>query len=152
MNYSVINTPQMSSVGQQSSSYSQNNPRDNRCFNIKESNSKRNELPSPVIPVPPLFNDSVIKPPQLSSVGQQSSRSSKNTTHELQYSSIPGWTSPHLSNTIPPLSTNNRSRNIYLSCPRFVNSHPALHRTLLVITSALIESTVTQREMSCHHR
>ena len=42
--------------------------------------------------------------------------------------------------------------SIHLSCPRFVNSHPGLHIPLLVITSALIEITVTQRAMSCHHR
>ena len=33
--------------------------------------------------------------------------------HELQASSIPGRTSPDLSNTMPPPSTNNGSRNIY---------------------------------------
>ena len=42
--------------------------------------------------------------------------------------------------------------SIHLSCPRFVNSHPDLHRTLLVITGTLIASTVTQRSISCHHR
>ena len=41
---------------------------------------------------------------------------------------------------------------IHLSCPRFVNSHPGLYITLLVITSALISITVTQRAMICHHR
>ena len=35
---------------------------------------------------------------------------------------------------------------------RFVNSHPDLHITLLVITGTLIASTVTQISMSCHHR
>ena len=33
--------------------------------------------------------------------------------HELHYSSIPGRTSPDPSNTMPPPSTNNGSRNIY---------------------------------------
>ena len=42
--------------------------------------------------------------------------------------------------------------SIHLSCPQLVNSHPGLHITLLVITSALIEITVTQRSMSFHHR
>ena len=42
--------------------------------------------------------------------------------------------------------------SIHLSCPRFVNSNPGLHITLLVTTSALIAITVTQREMSGHHR
>ena len=50
---------------------------------------------------------------ELSSVGQQSSSSSPNTTHELQASSIPGWTSPDPSNTMPPPSNNNRGRNVY---------------------------------------
>ena len=42
--------------------------------------------------------------------------------------------------------------SIHLSCPRFVNSHPGLYIKLLVITSALIATTVTQRSMSCQHR
>ena len=42
--------------------------------------------------------------------------------------------------------------SIHLSCPRFVNSHPGLHLTLLVITNALIAITVTQRAMSCRHQ
>ena len=42
--------------------------------------------------------------------------------------------------------------SIHRCCPRFVNSHPGLHITLLVITSALIEITVTQRAMIFHHR
>ena len=62
---------------------------------------------------PPL-NDPVINPPQLSLVRQQSSISSQNTTHESQASSLPGRTSPDPSNTIPPLSTKNGSRNIYV--------------------------------------
>ena len=41
--------------------------------------------------------------------------------------------------------------SIHISCPRFVNIHPGLHITLLVITIALIAITVTQRSMSCHH-
>ena len=41
--------------------------------------------------------------------------------------------------------------SIHLSCPWFVNSHPVLHITLLVITSALIAREVTQRAMSFHH-
>ena len=40
----------LSLVRQQSSRSSQNTPRDNRCFNSKDSNLKRNEFPSPVIP------------------------------------------------------------------------------------------------------
>ena len=112
-NNSVINLSQLSLVGQQSSRSSQNNPHNNQWFKSKYSNSKSNELSSPVIPVPPPLNDSVINPPQPSSVCQQSSRSSHNTTHELQDSSIPNRTSPDPSNTMPPISTNNVSRNIY---------------------------------------
>ena len=41
---------------------------------------------------------------------------------------------------------------INLSCPRFVNSHQDLHRTILVITSALTERPVTQRAMICYHQ
>ena len=113
LNNSVINPSQLSSVFQQSSSSSHNTPRDNRCFNINDSNSKSNELPSPVIHVTYPLNDSSINPTQLSLVRQQSSRYSYNTTHELQASSRPGRTSPDLSNTMPPPSTNNGSRNIY---------------------------------------
>ena len=94
LNNSVINPYQLSSVFQQSSISSHNTPRDNRCFNIKDSTSKSNELSSPVITVPHPLNDSLINPPHLSLVCQQSSSSSHNTTHELQYSSIPGWASP----------------------------------------------------------
>ena len=66
-----------------------------------------------MIPVPPLLNDYVINTTNLSSVRQQSSRSSHNTTHELQDSSIPGLTSPDTSNTMPLPSTNDGSHNIY---------------------------------------
>ena len=113
LNNLVINTPQLYLLHQKSSSYSQNTPRDNQCFNSEDSNSKRNELPSPVIPVTPPLNYLVINLPQLYSVHQTSSISSHNTTHELQDSSIPGQTSPDPSNTMPPPSTKNGSRNIY---------------------------------------
>ena len=113
LNKSVINPPQISSVRQQSSRSSQNNTRDNRCFNSKYSNSKSNYLSSLVTPVPPPFNDSFINPPQLSSVFQQSSRSSQNTITELQSSSTPGRTSPYPSNTMPTPSTKHGISNIY---------------------------------------
>ena len=61
----------------------------------------------------PPWNYSVVIPTQMSSVRQQSSSSSHATTHELQASSIPDWTSPDPSNTMPPPSTNNGSCNIY---------------------------------------
>ena len=91
---------------QQSYRPSQNTPCDNWCFNIKDINSKRNELLSPVIRVPPPLNYSVINTRQLSLVRQHSSISSQNTSPELQASSIPGRTSSDLSNTITLLSTN----------------------------------------------
>ena len=103
----------MSSVCQKSSRSSHNTPRDNQCLNSNHSNLNINELSSPVIPMLPPWNDTVINPTQLSSVCQQSSRSSHNATHELQASSMPGRTSPDPSNTMPPPSYNNGSRNIY---------------------------------------
>ena len=89
------------------------NPHDNWCFNLKYIHSNSNKLSSPVIYVTPPFNNSVIYPPQLSLVRQQSSRSSQNTTPESQASSIPGRTSPYPSNTMPTPSTKNGSSNIY---------------------------------------
>ena len=38
--------------------------------------------------------------------------------------------------------------SIHLSCPRFVNSHPGLHITVLMIKNALIAITLTQRAMT----
>ena len=49
----------------------------------------------------------------MSYVCQQKSISSYNTEHEFQASSISGRTSPDPSNTIPPPSNNNGSRNVY---------------------------------------
>ena len=112
LNDSVINPPQLYQVFQQSSRSTHNTPCDNRCFNCRDSHSKRNELSSLVIPVPPPLNDSIINKPQLSSFHQQSSRSSQNPTPESQYSSIPGHTSADPSNTIPPPSTKNGSCNL----------------------------------------
>ena len=77
LNNSVINPHQLSSVCQQSSISSQDTPLDNQCFNSKESNSKSNELSSPVILVTPTFNYSAINQPQLSLVRQQLSSSSQ---------------------------------------------------------------------------
>ena len=106
LNNSVINPPQLSSVCQQSSRSSYNTPCDNKFLNINHSNSKSNELLSPLIPMLPPWNDPFINPTQLSLVCQQSSSYSHNTTHELQATSIPGRTSPDPSNTMPPPSTN----------------------------------------------
>ena len=113
LNISVINPPQLSSVCQQSSRSSPNSPCDKKCQNSNHINLKINELSSLVIHMLPPWNDLFINPNQLSSVRQHSSRSSPNTTYELRYSSIPGWTSPDPLNTIPQPSTNNGSRNIY---------------------------------------
>ena len=41
--------------------------------------------------------------------------------------------------------------SIHLIFPLLVNSHPYLHITRLMITSALSERIVTERKMSCHH-
>ena len=87
LNNSVINPPQLSSVCQQSSKSSHNTPCDNQCLNINHSNSKSNELSSPVIPVISVslpFNNSVSNPPQLSSVCQQSSRSLPTSTRDKE--------------------------------------------------------------------
>ena len=113
-NYPFINPTQLSSVCQQSSRYSPNIPRDNKCLDSNHINSKSNELLSPVIPKLTPCNYPFINPTQMSSVRQNSSISSPNTTHELQDSSIPGRTSPDPSNTMPQLSTNDGSRSIYV--------------------------------------
>ena len=113
LNNLVIDPPQPSSVCQQSSRSSLNSPRDKKFLDSNHSNSNINDLSSPVIPMLPPWNDSVINPTQLSSVCQQSYRFSPNKTHELQASSIPGRTSPYPSNNMPPPSTNNGGRNIY---------------------------------------
>ena len=52
-------------------------PRDNQCFNRKDNHSKSNKLSLQVISVSPPLNNSFINPPQLSSVCQQSSSSSR---------------------------------------------------------------------------
>ena len=114
LNNSVINPPQLSSVCQQSSRSLPNSPRDKKCLDINHINSKSNELSSPVIHTLTPCNDPFIKPTQLSLVRQKSSSSSPNTMHELQASSIPGRTSPDPSNIMPPPSTNDGSRNIYV--------------------------------------
>ena len=80
-------------------------PHDNRCFNCKGSHSKRNELLSPVIPVPHPLNDTVINPPQMSLVRQQSSRYSQNTPRDNQCLNYNGSHSKsnELSSTVIPV-------------------------------------------------
>ena len=41
--------------------------------------------------------------------------------------------------------------SIHLICPRLVNSHTALHISILVVTGDLIARAVTKREMICYH-
>ena len=65
-----------------------------KCLDRNHINSKNYELSSPLIPTLLPWNDPLINPTQLSSVCQQSSSSSPNTTHELQAYSIPVQTSP----------------------------------------------------------
>ena len=113
LNILVFNPPQLSLVCQQSSRSSPNSPRNNKFLDSNNINSKNNELSSPVIPTLPPWNDQLFNPTQVSSVLQKSSSSLPNTTHELQASSIPSWTSPDPSNIMPPPSTNNVSQNIY---------------------------------------
>ena len=55
-------------------------PRDKRVFNSNNCHSKSNELSLPVISVSIPLNNLVINPPHLSSVCQQSSRYSPNST------------------------------------------------------------------------
>ena len=113
MNHLVINSPQLSSGCQQSYRSSHNSSRDKKYLDSNHINSKRNDLSSPVISKLLPWNNPFINLTQLSSVCQQSSSSSPNTTHELQASSIPSRTSPYPSNTMPPPSTNDGSCNIY---------------------------------------
>ena len=113
LNYWVINPHHLSLVFQQSFISSNNTPCDNRWFTYMESHANINELFLPVIPVPPPLNDSVINLPQLSSVSQQTSSSSHNTSPESEASSIPGRNSSDPSNTTPLLSTHNLGCNIY---------------------------------------
>ena len=57
-------------------------PRDNRVLNCNGCHSKSNEISLPVIYVSLPLNNSVINPPQLSSVCQQSSMSSPNSPRD----------------------------------------------------------------------
>ena len=57
-------------------------PRDNQGFNRNGCHSKRIEMSLPVISVSLPLNNLVINPPQLSSVCQQSSRSSHNSPRD----------------------------------------------------------------------
>ena len=92
-------------------------PRYNRGFNCKYCHSKSIEMSLPVISVSLPLNNSVINPPQLSSVCQQSSRSSPNSprdnkcldsnhinskSNELSsqlISNLPPWNDPFVNST-----------------------------------------------------
>ena len=60
-------------------------PCDNQGFNYNDCHSKSNESSLPVISVSLPLNNSVINPPQLSSVCEQSSRSSHSSPHENEF-------------------------------------------------------------------
>ena len=60
----------------------QTTPRDNRGFNRNDCHSKSIKMSLPVIYFSLPLNNSVINPPQLSSVCHQSSRSSHNSPHD----------------------------------------------------------------------
>ena len=60
-------------------------PRDNRGFNRNDCHSKSIDMSLPVISVSLPLNNSVINPPQLSSICQQSSRSSHNSPHDNKF-------------------------------------------------------------------
>ena len=92
----------------------------------------------------PPWNDPSINPNQLSPVRQNASSSSPNTTHELQASSIPGHTPPNPSNTMPPLSTNNGSRNIYGCMVDVSKLTPAQQQQHSICYFSIITSCVTQ--------
>ena len=64
-------------------------PRDNRGFNCNACHSKSIEMSLPVISVSLSLNNLVINPPKLSSICQQSSRSSHNSSHEDCY--VKNW-------------------------------------------------------------
>ena len=59
-------------------------PRDNRGFNRNDCHSKSIKMSLPVISVSLPLNNSVVNPPHLSSVCQQSSRSSHNSPHDKE--------------------------------------------------------------------
>ena len=80
LNNSVINPPQLSSVCHQSSRSSHNSHHAKEFLDSNHINSKSNAFLSPVIPTLPPWNDTFINPTQPSSVHQQSSSSSPNTT------------------------------------------------------------------------
>ena len=109
-------------------------PRDNRCFNCKYIHSKGNYFSSPVIPVTPLFNNSVINPTQTSSIIQQSSRSLQNNTSDNRWfsskygdSKSNGFSPPVI--RVPPPLNDSVINPPHLSS--VFNSHPALHWTRL---------------------
>ena len=96
-------------------------PRDNPGFNRNDCHSKSIEMSLPVISVSLPLNNSFINPPQLSSVCQQSSRSSPNTprynkcldsnhinlkSNELSspvIPTLPSWNDPFINPTQPSL-------------------------------------------------
>ena len=107
-------------------------PCDNRGFNCNDFNSTSNALSLPVISVSLPLNNSVINPPQLSSVFNShpglhitllviTSALIATAVTQRAMRCLQRWYLCFLHGMIHSL--------IQLSCPHFVNSHPALHIT-----------------------
>ena len=135
----------------------QTTPCNNRGFNRNDCHSKSIKMSLPVISVSLPLNNSVINPPQMSSVCQQSSRSSPNSprdnkcldsnhVNQRAMSCCHRWYLSFLHGMIHSL--------IQLSCPQFVNSHPALHLTQHM-SCKLLQYPVGLlliRQIPCHRR
>ena len=132
-------------------------PRDNQGFNRNDCHSKSIKMSLPVIYVSLPLKNSVINQPQLSLVCQQSSSSSPNSPRDNKCLD---------SNHINSKRMSFRKRwylsfphgiihsLIQLSCPRFVNSHPALHLTKRM-SSKLLQYPVRLLlicQIPCHRR
>ena len=110
-------------------------PRDNRGFNCNDCHSKSINVSLTVISVSIPLNNSVINPPQLSSVCQQSSRSSHSIPRDnkcLDRNHINSKINELSSLVIPTLPPWNNPFNNPPQLSLFVNSHPALHLTQLI--------------------
>ena len=111
----------------------------------------------PVISISLLLNNSVINPPQLSSVCQQSYRFSPNSPRDnkcLDSNHINSKSNELSSPVIPKLPPWNYPFIIKISCPRFVNSHPALCLTQRM-SCKLLQYPVGLlliRQIPCHRR
>ena len=110
-----------------------------------------------VISVSLPLNNSVINPPQLSSVCQQSSRSSPKSPRDkkcLDSNHITQRAMSCLHWLYVSFPHGMIHSLIQLSCPRFVNSHPALHLTQRM-SYKLLQYPVGLlliRQIPCHRR